>query len=82
MLRTPDSFISLLTAPDHDTPHSLVFSGDSLLVQEADLALPSATWIGRTAAPYLPVGLLDGAYYQCSWVDPDYQVPPGMEFRG
>jgi acetyl-CoA synthetase len=81
MLRTPDSFVSLLTAPDHDAPQSLVFSGDSLLVQEADLALPSATWIGRTAAPYLPVGLLDGVYYQCSWVGPDYQAPPGMEFR-
>jgi site-specific recombinase XerD len=47
MLRTPDSFVPLLTVPEHSSPHSLVFSGDSLLVQEADLALPSATWIGQ-----------------------------------
>ena len=81
MLRTPDSFVSLLTAPDHASPQSLVFSGDALLVQDADLALPSATWIGRTAAPYLPVGLLDGQYYQCGWVDAHYEPPPGMAFR-
>jgi hypothetical protein len=81
MLRTPDSFVSLLTVPDHASPQSLVFSGDALLVQDADLALPSATWIGRTAAPYLPVGLLDGQYYQCSWVDAHYEAPPGMAFR-
>ena len=81
MLRTPDSFVSLLTPQDHDAPRNLVYRSDALLVHEADLALPDRTLLGATAAPFLPVGTLDGHYYQCSWVPPDYEPQPGLVFR-
>lgn len=81
MLRTPDSFVSLITPLDHEAPRHLVFSGDALLVQESDLALPERVAIGSVAAPFLPVGLLDGHYYQCSWVGPDYRPASGLVFR-
>ena len=81
MLRTPDAFVSLLTPQDHDAPRSLVFSGDALLVQESDLELPHPAFIGDVAGPFLPVGTLEGHYYRCSWVGPDYQPFPGLVFR-
>jgi NAD+ diphosphatase len=81
MLRTPDTFISLLTPQDHDTPRNLVFCGDSLLVRETDLALPDQAEIGDTPAAYLPVGLLDGHYFRTTWVGPSYVAAPGLVFR-
>ena len=81
MLRTPDSFVSLLTAPDHAAPRCLVFLGDSLLVQEADLAFPGLASMGTAIGPFLPVGVLDGHYHQCTWVGADYQPAPGLVFR-
>ena len=81
MLRTPDSFVSLLTPPDHDAPRNLVYRSDALLVHEADLAFPDRALLGATAAPFLPVGTLDGHYYQCNWVPPDYEPQPGLVFR-
>ena len=81
MLRTPDSFVSLLTPQEHDAPRNLVFLGDSLLVHAIDLAFPDLGGIGATGTPWLPVGTLDGLYYQCTWVDGDYAPAPGFGFR-
>ena len=81
MLRTPTTFISLLLPHDHPAPCSLVFSGDAVLVHEADLSLPDVRYAGEIAGPLLPVGLLDGHYYQTGWVGPGYQPPPGLVFR-
>lgn len=81
MLHTPPNFTSLLVAQDHPAPRTLIFSGDALLVREADLGLPEPHAIGSPAGPLLPVGLLDGHYYQTSWVPQGHAPAPGLVFR-
>jgi NAD+ diphosphatase len=71
MLKTPNSFTSLVAAQTHPAPVNFVFCGDELLVQEADLALPSAqalAWLGLQAAQFHPVGLLGDLYCQTCWI--------------
>ena len=75
MLKTPVSFTSLLAAQTHAAPANFIFSGDELLVQEADLALPSLEALaplGLPAAQFHPVGLLGDQYCQTTWIDKDY----------
>ena len=81
MLRTPDSFVSHLTPQDHHAPRNLVFRGDSLLVHEADLALPDLPCIGAIDGPFLPVGSLGEQYYQCASVEAAYQPAAGLIWR-
>jgi NAD+ diphosphatase len=71
MLRTPPSFISLLTAQEHAEPLNFVFCGDELMVCEEDLALPhpmATLMMGLKSSQFHPVGLLDGRYCQTTWV--------------
>ena len=80
MLKTPSSFTSLLAAQTHAAPANFVFCGDELLVQEADLALPSSAALARLNLPpaeFFPVGLLGGQYCQTTWVNKDPQAAQG-----
>ena len=84
MLRTPATFTSLLVAQSHTDPRSLVFCGDALLVTESDLSLPSADELAvLQIAPdaFLPVGLLDGQYFQTTGLSTQDGAPPGFTFR-
>ena len=84
MLKTPASFVALITAQPHAAPHSFLFRGDDLLVREADLALPDADTLARLGAPagpLLPVGLLDQRYVQAGWLARDTAPPAGFAFR-
>ena len=71
MLKTPSSFTSLLSAQTHTAPFSFVFCGDGLLVEEADLALPSFEALTRLGLPptqFFPVGLFGEQYCQTTWL--------------
>ena len=71
MLKTPASFTPVLAAQSHAVPANFIFSGDELLVQEADLALPSLEVLARLGLPTepcFPVGLLAGRYCQTAWI--------------
>jgi NAD+ diphosphatase len=84
MLTTPASFVSLLAAQEHPTPHNFVFRGDELLVREADLALPDAAGLalhGAPAADFFPVGLLQAQYCHTTWLDKSVAPAEGFVFR-
>ena len=73
MLKTPASFTSLLSPQPHAAPANFIFSGDTLLVHEATLALPSLNTLAQLGLPvaqFYPVGLLGNRYCQTSWINP------------
>ena len=84
MLKTPASFLPLLSALDHPDPLNFVFSGDELLVRDEDLSLPGdmelAAW-GACTQARLPLGTLDGRYAQATWVDKGTRAPEGFALR-
>jgi NAD+ diphosphatase len=79
MLKTPTSFTSLLAAQSHPAHCNFIFSGDELLVHEADLTLPGQDTLAQLAqvhpalqaAQFFPVGLLGDQYCQTAWVAKD-----------
>ncbi len=80
MLKTPSSFTSLLAAQSHAAPANFVFSGDELLVQEVDLALPTLAALAPLelqAAQFYPVGLLGEQYCQTTWINKDTHATQG-----
>lgn len=87
MLKTPDTFIPLITAPAPQAGRNtlaLIFRGDELLLREADLAPPDTA----CGAPYglptdemHPVGLWQGNYYVVTWVDAAKMPEPGFIFK-
>ena len=84
MLRTPASFLSLLTERDHDAPHNFVFCGDALLVRAMDLALPDNDVLaapGPSPQRFLPVGMLGERYCRAGWLAPDSAAPAGFAWR-
>ena len=84
MLKTPDSFVPLLSAQDHAAPNCFVFSGDEMLVRVPDLALPEQSalaGLGLVASSFQPVGLLHGVYSQATWLPVRANAPPGHEWR-
>ena len=84
MLRTPSSFVSLLTEQQHDTPHNFVFCGDALLVRSADLALPHNEMLAASGASpqrFLPVGMLGNRYCRAGWLAPASAAPIGFAWR-
>lgn len=86
MLRTPATFIPLLVSQAHPDPRSLVFCGDALLVTETDFSLPSADQLaslrlGLDPDCFLPVGLLDGEYFQTAGLQSQAEAPQGFTFR-
>ena len=77
MLKTPASFTSLLAAQTHAAPANFIFSGDEVLVQELDLALPSLevlAQLGLQAAQFHPVGMLGDQYCQTTWLHNDTRI--------
>ncbi len=71
MLKTPSTFVPLMTAQDHAEPLNFVFCGDELLVREDDLALPhpmAVLMMGVAKSQFQPIGLLDGRYCQAASV--------------
>ena len=82
MLKTPATFVPLITAQDHADPLNYIFFGGRLLVREDDGALPHGLvgLAGVDAARLHPVGLLEQRYCQCAWVDSDAAAPSGYVF--
>ncbi len=87
MLKTPPSFVPLLTATLHPEPLNFIFRGDELLVRAAALESPE---LPESAAivtfslrheVFQPVGLLDGRYGHAAWVSQEATAPVGHEFR-
>jgi NAD+ diphosphatase len=84
MLKTPDSFTSLLARQAHPAPVSFIFCGDELLVEAAGVALPSSDLVhglGLQAAQFFPVGMLGTQYCQTAWLPTGSAAPPGFRFR-
>jgi len=83
MLTTPEQFLSLIIAPEHPAPKTLIFRGDELLLRLADFAVPDAAACaeaGVDAARLYPVGTLGADYYQATWVARDAVAPDGHIF--
>ena len=71
MLRTPSSFISLLSPCEHPDPLNFVFCGDELLIRVADTALPDNAALNALGWPeqrFHPVGLLNQRYCRAGWL--------------
>ena len=84
MLKTPASFSPRHTPQAHPDPRTFVFRGDELLIHESGLALPDATAcasLDLQIARVHPVGVLDGGYYQTTWVGHDTVATPGYVFK-
>jgi NAD+ diphosphatase len=84
MLRTPSSFVTLLSAQDHPVPLNFLFCGDGLLVHETDLSLPDdavLAALGWKAPQFHPVGLLDGRYCRTGWLPQGASAGAGHVFR-
>ncbi len=84
MLRTPPSFVSLLSAQEHPDPLNFVFRGDELLVRQSDLALPDNATLNQLGWPeqrFQPVGLLDQRYCRAGWIDKGAVACDGHAFR-
>lgn len=97
MLKTPAHFTSLIKPHRHPHQHPLpatfLFSGDSLLVRAATLALPSdfdlaAIGWGSESNSYGPdspahaVGLLGEQYCQTAWVPPKRWSQAELDAKG
>jgi NAD+ diphosphatase len=83
MLTTPEQFLSLITAPEHPAPKTLVFRGDELLLRQADFTVPddaACAAAGVDATRLYPVGTLGEDYYQATWVARDAVAPDGHVF--
>lgn len=83
MLTTPEQFLSLITAPEHPNPTTLVFRGDELLLREHDLSVPDHTAcaaVGLDAERLYPVGQLGEIYYRTTFVARDSAAPHGHVF--
>ena len=84
MMRTPDTFVPLLTAQAAQDPLNFLFRGDEILIREEDLALPDEALrkaLGVLASEPQPVGLLEGRYGQAGWLLPEATAPAGWTFR-
>ncbi len=84
MLRTPATFVSLLSAQEHPDPLNFVFRGDELLVRQSDLALPDNATLNQLGWPeqrFQPVGLLDQRYCRAGWIDKGAVACDGHAFR-
>lgn len=85
MLKTPASFVALITPQAHVDPLTFVFQGGRLLVREDSLALAGDGVVAAldiAAARLHPIGLLDGRYCQAAWVDAAAVAPAGHVFTG
>ena len=84
MLKTPSTFVPLITPHHHPDPTHFVFRGDELLVREVDLALPDLRVIATLTTPLAgshPVGLLGEAYCISAWLPVGAEPAPGFAFR-
>lgn len=84
MLKTPITFSPLVQALAHSNPLNFIFSGDALLVQAGTPQLPSPQQCAGLQIPtqqWLPVGQLNGAYCQTTWVTDQTYVPEGLVWR-
>jgi NAD+ diphosphatase len=83
MLQTPSTFTPLIRRQEHDNPHSFLFRGDELLLQEQNLSLPEAGLHHRLALPadkLHAVGMLEDRYCHAAWMDRDTTAPAGYVF--
>jgi NAD+ diphosphatase len=84
MLKTPDTFVPLMTPQAHPNPLVFAFRGTELLVREADLTLPEGAdglHPSALAAPLHPVGLWNARYCAATWIGSDVVPQPGYAFR-
>ena len=84
MLKTPATFVPLLSALDHPTPFSFIFRGDELLVSAEDLSLPddfTVAKMGIRNSEFHPLGLLDTRYCRAAWQPKETQAGEGFVFR-
>jgi NAD+ diphosphatase len=86
MLKTPDTFVPLMTPEAHPDPLTFVFRGAEILLREADLTLPDAA-LARLQTPAQPhvlihaVGRWNGRYCDTTWTGPDALPQPGFVFK-
>lgn len=84
MLKTPSTFVPLITAQTHADALHFIFRGDELLVREVDLALPDAAAVSLLPGPLAgahPVGLLEQRYCISAWLPAGSEPAPGFAFR-
>jgi NAD+ diphosphatase len=80
MLKTPDSFVALITSQVHADPLNFIFQNGRLLVHADTLALADTDVLDVDAARLHPIGLLNGRYCQVGWVGADVVSPEGYIF--
>lgn len=84
MLKTPATFVPLLSPVDHPAPFSFVFRGDELLVSAEDFSLPDAAALAHldvAAEAFHPVGILSERYCRTTWLDRKQEACEGYVFR-
>ena len=85
MIVTPASFEALLEPRVHPAPHTFLFRGSELLLDEGLARLPGSAAVdalGLDDDAFLPVGLWDGVYCRCASLPADTPAPPGHAFSG
>jgi NAD+ diphosphatase len=90
MIKTPASFIPLMTPEAHPNPLPFIFRAGELLVRASDLALPglggegvgNALPHGLQTAHMVPLGLWQERYCCTTWLAPDTEPEPGFVFAG
>lgn len=83
MLRTPDTFIPLLTAQSHVNPLVFIFRSGQLLVRENDLTLPDVSAglpHGLQAEQMHPLGMWQAQYCCTTWLSTEVEPEPGFIF--
>ena len=88
MLKTPDTFVPLMTPQAHPDPLHFIFRAGELLVHETTLALPDAhsalpPGVAQALAPeqLLPLGLWQGRYCCTASVSLETEPQPGYSFK-
>ncbi|MES2264505.1 MAG: NAD(+) diphosphatase [Pseudomonadota bacterium] len=83
MLKTPTTFLPLLTAPAQAEALTFLFNGNQLLLRQGELTLPGKQILPELPAERVhPVGLWQDRYYQVAWTDSDAVPDPNYAWHG